>query len=101
MQIPQIPLKPGVSTSEFWVVILSGLLLTAQAALSLVDVAWAMGGITILGLAYTSMRGRLKGIHAQAAADQLKAQIEAPAAMTLLSTAEPIAPAQTPPPPAT
>jgi hypothetical protein len=78
MQTPQIPLKPGVSTSEFWLVILSGLLLTIQAALSLVDVGWAMGGVTLLGLVYTSIRGRLKSIHAQAAADQLKAQSDAP-----------------------
>ncbi|WP_395737463.1 hypothetical protein [Prosthecobacter sp.] len=75
MQSPQITLKPGVSTSEFWIVVVSGLLLTAQAALSLVDVAWAMGGVTILGLVYTSIRGRLKSIHAQTAADQIKAQI--------------------------
>ncbi len=74
MQIPQIPLKPGVTTSEFWVVVIAGLLLTAQAALSLMDVAWAMAGVTLLGLAYTALRGRLKGIHAQAAVDQLKAQ---------------------------
>jgi len=73
-----IPLKNGVSTSEFWVVIISGLLLTAQAALSMVDVAWAMGGITLLGLAYTTLRGKLKTLHAQNAADLLKAQIENP-----------------------
>lgn len=70
-----IPLKPGVSTSEFWIVIISGLLLTAQAGLSLMNVGWAMAGITVLGLVYTSMRGRLKGIQSQAAADQAKAQI--------------------------
>lgn len=70
----QIPLKPGVSTSEFWIVIISGLLLTAQTALGLMDVGWAMGGVTVLGLIYTSMRGKLKGIQAQAAADHLKAQ---------------------------
>ncbi len=70
-----IPLKPGVSTSEFWIVIISGLLLTAQAALSLMNVGWAMMGITALGLAYTSMRGRLKSIQTQTAADQAKAQI--------------------------
>ncbi len=80
----QIPLKPGVSSSEFWIVIVSGLLLTAQAALSLVNVAWAMGGVTVLGLLYTSIRGRLKTIHAQTAADALRAQINS-----------------TPPPPAT
>lgn len=79
-----IPLKPGVSTSEFWIVIISGLLLTAQAGLSLVNVGWAMGGVTILGLVYTSIRGRLKSIQAQTAADQAKAQIN-----------------NTPPPPAT
>lgn len=70
----QPPLKPGVSTSEFWIVIVSGLLLTAQSALSLLDVGWAMGGVTILGLVYTSIRGKLKSIQAQAAADEAKAQ---------------------------
>ena len=74
-----LPLKPGVSTSEFWIVIISSLLLTAQAAFSMLDVAWAMGGVTVLGLVYTSLRGKLKNIHAQAAADQIKAQINAPA----------------------
>ena len=68
------PLKNGVSTSEFWIVIISGMLLTAQSALSLLDVGWAMGGVTILGLVYTSIRGRLKGIQTQAAADQAKVQ---------------------------
>jgi hypothetical protein len=75
------PLKPGVSTSEFWIVIISGLLLTAQSAMSLVEAGWAAGGIVALGLAYTGLRGRLKSIHAQAAADLLKAQSEAPTGM--------------------
>ncbi len=77
MNISLPPLKPGVTTSELWIVILSGLLLTAQTAFSLVDAAWAMGGITALGLFYTHLRGKLKSIHAQSAADALKAQIEA------------------------
>lgn len=68
------PLKPGVSTSEFWIVVISGLLLTAQAALSMTSVAWAMGGVTVLGLLYTQIRGRLKSIVAQQAAEQLKKQ---------------------------
>lgn len=68
------PLKPGISTSEFWIVVISGLLLTAQAALSMTSVAWAMGGVTVLGLLYTQIRGRLKSIAAQQAADQLKRQ---------------------------
>jgi O-antigen/teichoic acid export membrane protein len=54
------PLKPGVTTTEFWTVILCGLLLTAQAALSMTTVAWAAGGVTLLGLIYTMQRGKLK-----------------------------------------
>ena len=73
--MPTIPLKNGVTTSEFWIVIISGLVLTAQTAMSMIDVQWAMGGVTVLGLLYTSIRGRLKTIHAQAAADALKGQI--------------------------
>jgi len=69
-----IPIKPGISTSEFWIVIIGGLLLTAQTALSMLDPAWAAGGVTLLGFVYASIRGKLKGIQAQAAADQLKAQ---------------------------
>ena len=85
--LPTIPLKNGVSSSEFWLVIISGLLLTAQSAIGMLDVGWAMGGVTVLGLVYTSIRGRLKTIHAQSAADALKTQI---------ATAN-----DTPPPPAT
>lgn len=73
-----IPLKPGVSTSEFWIVLIGSLLLTAQTALSMLDPAWAAGGVTLMGLIYASIRGRLKGIQAQAAADQAKAQIQNP-----------------------
>lgn len=60
MNLPTPPLKPGVSTTEFWVVIIGGLLLTAQAALSLTSVTWAAGGVTLLGLLYVHQRGRLK-----------------------------------------
>ncbi len=75
--IATIPLKNGVSSSEFWLVIVSGLLLTAQSAIGMLDVGWAMGGVTILGLVYTSIRGRLKTIHAQSAAEVLKGQMAA------------------------
>jgi hypothetical protein len=72
MPLPTPPLKPGVTTTEFWTVILCGLLLTAQAALSLTTVAWAAGGVTLLGLIYTIQRGNLKSIVAKAAAEKLK-----------------------------
>lgn len=68
-----LPLKPGVTTTEFWTVIFCGLLLTAQAALSLTTVAWAAGGVTLLGLIYTMQRGNLKSILAKAAAAKLDA----------------------------
>lgn len=55
-----LPLKPGISTTEFWTVIICGLLLTAQAALSMTTVAWAAGGVTILSLIYVHQRGKLK-----------------------------------------
>ena len=77
MNLTLPPLKPGVKTSEFWMVVICGLLLTVQEAFSLVDTTWAAGGVTILGLLYASLRGRLKGIHAQAALEQLKAQSDA------------------------
>lgn len=72
--MPQIPLKPGVSTTEFWTVIICGLLITTQAALSLTTVAWGAGATAVLGLIYVAQRGRLKSIEAQAAADKLKAE---------------------------
>lgn len=68
----KIPLKPGVTTSEFWTVILCGLLLTAQTALNLTTVTWAAGGVSLLGFIYVLQRGRLKSIEAQSAADAQK-----------------------------
>lgn len=67
-----IPLKPGVTTTEFWTVIICGLLLTAQAALSLTTVAWAAGGVTLLSLLYVHQRGKLKSIATKAAEQRLQ-----------------------------
>lgn len=71
----QIQLKPGVSTSEFWIVVLSGLLLTAQAALSLTAYSWAGIGVLLLGSLYTMQRGRLKSIQAKAEAAKIEAEL--------------------------
>lgn len=60
MNLPTPPLKPGVSTTEFWTVIICGLLLTAQAALSLTSVSWAGFGVTLLSILYVHQRGKLK-----------------------------------------
>jgi hypothetical protein len=60
MNLPTPPLKPGVSTTEFWTVILCGLMLTAQAALSMTTLTWAAGGTMLLGALYVHQRGKLK-----------------------------------------
>lgn len=73
-----IPLKPGVQTSEFWTVIISGLLLTGMSALSMTTYAYATVCVTVLGLVYNLMRGSLKNIQAQAEADRLKAEMQKP-----------------------
>lgn len=70
-----IPLKPGVKTSEFWIVIFSGLTLTGMSALSMTTYAYATVCVTVLGLVYNLMRGSLKNIQAQAEADRLKAEV--------------------------
>lgn len=58
MKLP--PLKPGHTTTEFWLVVASGLISTALAACSLIDAAWAAGAVTILALAYNASRAKLK-----------------------------------------
>ena len=74
MSLPTPPLKPGVSTTEFWTVILCGFLLTAQAALSMTTLAWASGGTILLGAIYVTQRGKLKSEAAAQAAKQLEGQ---------------------------
>lgn len=71
----QIPLKSGHTTTEFWLVILTGLISTALAAISLLDVAWAVGAITLLTLAYTGTRSRLKQIQTSAEAEAFKTEL--------------------------
>lgn len=71
----ELPLKPGHTTTEFWLVILTGLISTALAAISLLDVGWAVGAITVLTLAYTGTRSRLKQIQANAEAELVKSEI--------------------------
>ena len=75
-----LPLKPGVTTTEFWTVIFCGLLLTAQAALSLTTVAWAAGGVTLLGLMYTYQRGKLKSQAAVISLEHLRREKSEPEA---------------------
>lgn len=53
-------LKPGVTTTEFWIVIAAGACQVGLAAMDKIDAEWAAGGITILGGIYVLIRGGLK-----------------------------------------
>lgn len=61
----KIPLKPGVTTTEFWTTIVAGLLLTALSAMTLLDAAWVAGAVIVLTLAYNGSRANLKKIQAE------------------------------------
>lgn len=60
MKIPSPPLKPGHSTTEFWLTVAAGLISTALAATSMIDATWAAGAVTVLALAYNAARAKLK-----------------------------------------
>lgn len=62
----KLPLKPGVTTTEFWTTIVAGLLLTALSAMTLLDAAWVAGAVIVLTLAYNGSRANLKKIQAEA-----------------------------------
>ena len=64
----KLPLKPGHTTTEFWAVIIGGLLTTGIAAISLLDVAWAAMAIAGMTIAYNVSRQKVKTIQAQAEA---------------------------------
>ena len=53
-------LKPGIQTSELWVVIGSGLISTALAVAGLVEGTYVALGVTVLGSLYALIRGGLK-----------------------------------------
>lgn len=70
-----IPLKPGYSTSEFWSVIIAGLSLVGLSAVSMLDVAWAATGVTILTALYQLSRHGLKNKQAQGELEALKTEL--------------------------
>lgn len=74
MNVPsfKLPLKPGRSSSEFWLIIITGLLTTSLSALSILDVTWGAGALIILTLAYNQSRTKLKVIQADAEAYTVK-----------------------------
>lgn len=59
-----LPLKPGHTTTEFWLVIATGLLGTGLSAMSLLNVSWAFAAIAALTFGYNYGRARLKAAQA-------------------------------------
>lgn len=53
-------LKPGHTTTEFWLVAGGGIVSTALTCMGMVDGEWTVGAIAILGGVYTLIRGALK-----------------------------------------
>lgn len=70
-----IPLKPGHTTSEFWTVIIAGLSMVGLSAISMLDVAWAVTGVTILTALYNLSRNSLKQKQALGELEALKTEL--------------------------
>lgn len=96
MQTPdfKLPLKAGHSSTEFWLIIITGLLTTGLSALSILDVTWGAGALIVLTLAYNQSRTKLKVIQAEAEAHAVKSATDVEAAKAMAST-------EVSPPPAT
>mgnify|MGYP003672371916 CR=1 FL=1 len=65
----KLPLKPGRSTTEFWAVIIGGLLTTGIAAVSMLDVAWAALAIAAMTIGYNYSRHQQKMVATRTEAD--------------------------------
>ena len=90
----KLPLKAGRTSSEFWLIILTGLLTTSLSALSILDVTWGAGALIVLTLAYNQSRTKLKVIQAEAEAHTVKSATDVEAAKAMASS-------EVTPPPAT
>jgi hypothetical protein len=101
-----LPLKPGHTTTEFWIVILTGLLGTAMAALQLLSAPWVGGAFIVLALLYQQSRAKLKTIQAQTEAEGIKTDFRIQEAAELASLAaqppiqilDSLPPSESPPP---
>lgn len=101
MNAPQfnLPLKPGRTTTEFWLVILTGLLSTGLAATQLLAVEWATLATVLLAALYNHHRGKLKLIQAQTEAEGIKTDFRLQEAEELAALrADRLVHAPTPPP---
>ncbi len=96
MNIPsfKLPLKPGRTSTEFWLTILGSLIAGLLSATSMLDVTWAAGAIVVMTVAYNHTRTKLKVIQAEAEAHALKSATDVEAAKAMASS-------EVSPPPAT
>lgn len=73
-------LKPGITTTEFWITISGIVVQGALTAFGMLDAGWAAVGATILGSIYTLIRGNIKRGAQEVEAASLKAEAAAIAA---------------------
>lgn len=52
--------KPGLKTTEFWVILAANVIVVALAMLQKIDAAWAAGAVTVLSGIYAVLRNLLK-----------------------------------------
>lgn len=91
----KLPLKPGHSSTEFWLTVILGLLTTLISALGMLEVTWGATVLAALGITYTMGRNRLKKIQAEAEAEGLKEAARRsipPAVMQSHEAVRPVAP---------
>jgi hypothetical protein len=85
----KLPLKDGRTSTEFWLIIITGLLTTGLSALSILEVNWGAGALVVLTLAYNHSRTKLKTIQADAEAHAVKSATDVAAAKALANTETP------------
>ena len=85
----KLPLKEGRTSTEFWLIILTGLLTTGLSALSILEVTWGAGALVVLTLAYNHSRTKLKVIQADAEAHAVKSATDVQAAKALANSEAP------------
>ena len=85
----KLPLKDGRTSTEFWLIIITGLLTTGLSALSILEVTWGAGALVVLTLAYNHSRTKLKTIQADAEAHAVRSAVAVETAKALSNTETP------------
>lgn len=69
--IPNTAVKPGIKSTEFWLVLAANVIALALAMLGKLDAEWAITTCTVLTALYTAVRHRLKSTTVKLANEEL------------------------------